>query len=445
MSKQKLNENPAVIATAARMAIQNADGKKVSVNTARQTNYASKDPAAHKKAKSIFQRIKDKISKKKDKPKKDKPMSKKDSDFYARQYGGKVEAISALIEKNVPTDASKWSYYKGQAKKKFDVYPSAYANAWAAKKYKAAGGGWKKESVELEEGTKIQVQGLGMYDDKTLKKKIIQLSTDLQKNAKKGDWSKASENGIRALGRMWKAYQDWSRNNESVNESLLKQIKQAEKIAKSMSGNMTGAVKAIEKIKKGLSKDKKVRNALKLANESVKESKTSNMMKAIRKHGTAGPGDIIVSKNNKIVKRVSVQNLKEIPAEMADVKKKHPNHKIGIEAKSGKIAYKEQVLNERIKTAFMVHPEDPDKTERHWVKVFNELAQGHPSPIDYGPRETHMYDWNDRRNYELAISEYNKMMNKIANGLNKSLDQMNNIWKEWDKIYKKYLKKDGRK
>ena len=36
------------------------------------------------------------------------------------------------------------------------------------------------------------------------------------------------------------------------------------------------------------------------------------MMKAIPKHGTAGPWDIIVSKNNKIVKRVS-QNLKEIP------------------------------------------------------------------------------------------------------------------------------------
>ena len=33
---------------------------------------------------------------------------------------------------------------KSQAKKKFDVYPSAYANAWAAKKYKAAGGSWKK-------------------------------------------------------------------------------------------------------------------------------------------------------------------------------------------------------------------------------------------------------------------------------------------------------------
>lgn len=55
-----------------------------------------------------------------------------------------VEQISTLVEKNVPTNPSKWSYYKSQAKKKFEVYPSAYANAWAAKKYKAAGGGWRK-------------------------------------------------------------------------------------------------------------------------------------------------------------------------------------------------------------------------------------------------------------------------------------------------------------
>ena len=287
--------------------------------------------------------------------------------------------------------------------------------------------------------SKIQVQGLGMYDDKTLKKKIIQLATDLQKNAKKGDWSKASENGIRALGRMWKAYQDWSRNNESVNEAGTKSIDGEELMNFLMKRFKYSKKKAIDVMKKH-----KMDTSF-LKNESVKESKTSNMMKAIRKHGTAGPWSIIVSKNNKVVSRVSVKMLKEIPAYLAALRPRYPNHKIGIEAKSGKIAYREQVLNERVKTAFMVHPKDPDKTETHWVKVFNELAQGHPSPIDYGPRETHMYDWNDRRNYDLAIDEYNKMMNKIANGLNKSLDQMNNIWKEWDKIYKKYLKKDGRK
>ena len=31
---------------------------------------------------------------------------------------------------------------KSAAKKKFDVYPSAYANAWASKWYKSKGGGW---------------------------------------------------------------------------------------------------------------------------------------------------------------------------------------------------------------------------------------------------------------------------------------------------------------
>ena len=86
MYESILNENPAVIATAARMAIQNKQGKKVSVNTARQSSYASKDPSAHKKAKSIFQRIKDKF-KKKDKPA-PKKQSKSDVDFYKRQFTG---------------------------------------------------------------------------------------------------------------------------------------------------------------------------------------------------------------------------------------------------------------------------------------------------------------------------------------------------------------------
>ena len=61
------------------------------------------------------------------------------------------EEVQQLEEKNCPTNPSKWSYYKSQAKKKFDVYPSAYANGWASKQYKAAGGGWKsckKESID---------------------------------------------------------------------------------------------------------------------------------------------------------------------------------------------------------------------------------------------------------------------------------------------------------
>jgi hypothetical protein len=48
-----------------------------------------------------------------------------------------------IIEKNVPTSPEKWKSCIAQAKSKFDVYPSAYANGWAAKCYKKKGGGWK--------------------------------------------------------------------------------------------------------------------------------------------------------------------------------------------------------------------------------------------------------------------------------------------------------------
>ena len=64
---------------------------------------------------------------------------------------------------------------------------------------------------------------------------------------------------------------------ESVNERKLSSYqKKAILIAIEMSGNMTGATKKIEKIKKGLSNDKKVKDALQLANESVNEARSTN-------------------------------------------------------------------------------------------------------------------------------------------------------------------------
>ena len=94
------------------------------------------------------------------------------------------EEVQQLEEKNCPTNPSKWSYYKSQAKKKFDVYPSAYANGWASKQYKAAGGGWKsckKESVVNELNTKTYrsavEKGLERGDDKgrEIARKAIEL------------------------------------------------------------------------------------------------------------------------------------------------------------------------------------------------------------------------------------------------------------------------------
>ncbi len=47
--------------------------------------------------------------------------------------------------KNVPTDMALYNRVKSEAKKKFDVYPSAYANAWLVKTYKSRGGGYRKK------------------------------------------------------------------------------------------------------------------------------------------------------------------------------------------------------------------------------------------------------------------------------------------------------------
>jgi len=54
------------------------------------------------------------------------------------------EAMEVDESKNCPTDPAKWAASKAKAKSKFDVYPSAYANGFAAKDYKSKGGGWRK-------------------------------------------------------------------------------------------------------------------------------------------------------------------------------------------------------------------------------------------------------------------------------------------------------------
>ena len=97
------------------------------------------------------------------------------------------EKMELFLEKNCPTDSAKWSASKAAAKSKFDVYPSAYANGWAAKNYKSKGGGWKvcKESVMKEvevgqghENDRDMVVGvaeiLRMVDDTNNRKEIAE-------------------------------------------------------------------------------------------------------------------------------------------------------------------------------------------------------------------------------------------------------------------------------
>lgn len=56
----------------------------------------------------------------------------------------KKDARFAVEEKAaIPTNPELYARVKAQAKKKFDVYPSAYANAWLVREYKKRGGGYR--------------------------------------------------------------------------------------------------------------------------------------------------------------------------------------------------------------------------------------------------------------------------------------------------------------
>ena len=49
---------------------------------------------------------------------------------------------------NVPTNPELYARVKAEAKAKFDVYPSAYANAWLVREYKRRGGGYRSVKKE---------------------------------------------------------------------------------------------------------------------------------------------------------------------------------------------------------------------------------------------------------------------------------------------------------
>jgi hypothetical protein len=49
-------------------------------------------------------------------------------------------------KKPVPTNKKLYARVKAEAKRKFKVYPSAYANGWLVKTYKARGGKYRMGS-----------------------------------------------------------------------------------------------------------------------------------------------------------------------------------------------------------------------------------------------------------------------------------------------------------
>lgn len=61
-------------------------------------------------------------------------------------YANVPDAAMKKRGNNEPVDVALWERAKTEAKKRFEVYPSAYANAWAAQWYKERGGDWRKKA-----------------------------------------------------------------------------------------------------------------------------------------------------------------------------------------------------------------------------------------------------------------------------------------------------------
>lgn len=74
------------------------------------------------------------------------------------------------MSKPKPTNPDLWQQALSQARKKFKVYPSAYANAWASKWYKSKGGGWRsgKKTEDVERNGKWDVTHKDMPDGKMM-------------------------------------------------------------------------------------------------------------------------------------------------------------------------------------------------------------------------------------------------------------------------------------
>ena len=84
-------------------------------------------------------------------------------------------------------------------------------------------------------------------------------------------------------------------------------------------------------------------------------------------------------------------------------------------------------------------PSDVSYYNRDWGNVFKKWADTyHP----YGPRESDMYDWNDRSNYDKVVKEFNAEMGHVAAVINKAIKPLEKSWKVWNKILEKHRHND---
>ena len=101
---------------------------------------------------------------------------------------------------------------------------------------------------------------------------------------------------------------------------------------------------------------------------------------------------------------------------------------------------REEVRKSLIKEASLPKlqvPSDVSYYSRDWEPVLKSWGD-----VDFGPRESDMYDWNDRSHYRNVVKEYYTHMAKVAAKLNAASKGLEDPYKVWNKILDKHRKKD---
>ena len=95
-----------------------------------------------------------------------------------------------------------------------------------------------------------------------------------------------------------------------------------------------------------------------------------------------------------------------------------------------------ETINEAL-TDKLQTPSDVSYYKRDWSKVFESWGD-----VDYGPRESDMYDWNVRQNYTAVVKEFNAHMTKVANKLNVAARGLDGASQKWRHLMGKHRRKD---
>jgi hypothetical protein len=100
---------------------------------------------------TLDERISDRINDEVDNPPEDDDLL--EAELIDDEDQALLEDNADALDGNSPTNPELWAQCVAKAKRKFDVYPSLYANQWAAAEYKKLGGGWRsdEDDVDVEE------------------------------------------------------------------------------------------------------------------------------------------------------------------------------------------------------------------------------------------------------------------------------------------------------